>query len=125
MLICRTPLRVSLFGGGTDFPEFYHEHGGAVLGFSIDKFIYHTFQKMLPGLHKHRLKVCYSKIEEVQSVDEIQHTPIREILKLYNLTSDLEHIISDVVSTGLGSSSSFVVGLLRLRLQGFPIDRVL
>ena len=125
--LSNTP-RVSLFGGGTDFPEFYHEHGGAVLGFSIDKFIYHTFQKMPPGLHKHRLKVCYSKIEEVQSVDEIQHTPIREMLKLYDLTSDLElHIISDVPSsTGLGSSSSFVVGLLHALkiLKGFPIDRV-
>ena len=72
MIISRTPFRISFFGGGTDYPAWYHEHGGAVLATSIDKYCYLTC-RYLPPFFEHRIRLVYSKIENCQAVDEVKH----------------------------------------------------
>ena len=115
MIIIKTPLRVSLFGGGTDFPEYFREHGGAVLGTAIDKYIYHTISKFPSWLFEHRIRFSYRIVEHVNNIDEIQHVPFREILKFHSITENIEvNLASDLPSfTGLGSSSAFTVGLMK------------
>jgi D-glycero-alpha-D-manno-heptose-7-phosphate kinase len=115
VIIVQTPLRVSFLGGGTDFPEFFCENGGAVLGSSIDKYIYHTISQFPSWLFDHNIRFSYRKVEQVKSLDEIEHVPFREILKKHGLTKDIEvNLASDLPSfTGLGSSSSFTVGLIK------------
>jgi D-glycero-alpha-D-manno-heptose-7-phosphate kinase len=114
MVLAKTPLRVSFFGGGTDFPEFFQKHGGAVLGTAIDKYIYHTVIPFQSRLFEYSIRIAYSKVECVKSVDEIAHLPFRAVLKHLGIERDIEiSITSDLPSfSGLGSSSSFVVGLL-------------
>ncbi len=70
MIISRTPFRISFFGGGTDYPSWYREHGGAVLSATINKYCYLTC-RFLPPFFQHRTRLCYSNIEMVQSLDEI------------------------------------------------------
>ena len=113
MIISRTPFRVSLFGGGTDFPEFYEEHGGAVLTTTIDKFCYITIHRLMP-FFKYRFKASYARTETVQSPSEIEHPLIRECLLMLNAQEGLEvaHVSDLPGRTGLGTSSSFTVGLL-------------
>ncbi len=113
MVICRTPFRISFFGGGTDYPAWYRKHGGIVLGGTIDKFCYLTV-RCLPPFFEHRIQVVYSQIERVQSVDEIRHPAVRESLKFLNITRGVEiHHDGDLPArSGMGSSSSFTVGLL-------------
>lgn len=122
MIIIRTPLRVSLFGGGTDFPEFFSEHRGAVLGTAVDKYIYHTVSHLPSWLFDHKLRFSYRKVELAPNLDSIEHTPFREILRYCGVMEDVEvNLASDLPSfSGLGSSSSFTVGLIKgLRaLQG-------
>jgi D-glycero-alpha-D-manno-heptose-7-phosphate kinase len=77
MIISRTPFRLSFFGGGTDYPVWYREHGGTVLGCSINKYCYLTC-RYLPPFFNHRIRVVYSKIENCQTPDEIQHPSVRE-----------------------------------------------
>ena len=115
MLICRTPFRVSFFGGGTDLPEFYENHRGAVIGTAINKYIYHTVSRFPSELFDYSTRISYSKVECVKNIDEIQHAPFREILRESNILKDVEiHIAADLPSfSGLGSSSSFTVGLLK------------
>lgn len=115
MIIARTPLRVSFFGGGTDFPDFYSMHGGAVLGTSIDKYIYHTVFHLPSWLFDHKLRVSYRKVEHVRSLEEMEHRPFREILRYCGVVQDVEvNLSSDLPSfSGLGSSSSFTVGLIK------------
>lgn len=115
MLICRTPFRVSFFGGGTDLPEYFNKFRGAVIGTAIDKYIYHTISRFPSELFDYNTKISYSKVECVKSIDEITHLPFREILKSTNILKDVEiHIAADLPSySGLGSSSSFTVGLLQ------------
>ena len=79
MVISRTPYRISFFGGGTDYPAWYREHGGAVLGTAIDKYCFITC-RYLPPFFEHRLRVVYSKIEDCQRADEIQHPVVRTVL---------------------------------------------
>ncbi len=79
MVISRTPVRISFFGGGTDYPAWYRQHGGCVLAATIDKYCYLTC-RYLPPFFEHRLRVVYSKIESVQKADEITHPAVREIL---------------------------------------------
>ena len=126
MLISRTPLRVSFFGGGTDLPEFYQQHRGAVIGTAIDKYIYHTVSRFPSELFDYTTKISYSKVECVKNVDEILHKPFREILRARNILKDVEiHIAADLPSySGLGSSSSFTVGLLKAlyAFKGEEID---
>lgn len=115
MIIVRTPLRVSFFGGGTDFPEFFSGNGGAVLGTSIDKYIYHTVSHLPSWLFDHKIRFSYRKVELVRELEDLEHKPFREILRHCGVTQDLEvNLASDLPSfSGLGSSSSFTVGLIK------------
>lgn len=111
MIISRTPLRVSFCGGGTDQPAYYMKHGGEVVSVAIDKCIYVTINEKFDG----RVHLRYSKTENVPKAGDIQHTIVRECLKLMKVKKGVEIVtISDVPmqGTGLGSSSSLTVGLL-------------
>jgi D-glycero-alpha-D-manno-heptose-7-phosphate kinase len=113
MIICRTPFRISFFGGGTDYPSWYRQHGGAVLAATIDKYCYLTCRH-LPPFFEHRLRIVYRKIETCQSADEISHPAVRETLKHLGFERGLElHHDGDLPArSGMGSSSAFTVGLL-------------
>ena len=113
MIISRTPFRVSLFGGGTDYPAWFREHGGAVLGTAIDKYCYISV-RYLPPFFEHRHRIVYSKVELVREVREIQHPAVRGVLGELAVDAGLEiHHDADLPArSGLGSSSSFTVGLL-------------
>ena len=113
MIISRTPFRVSLFGGGTDYPAWFRKHGGAVLGLAINKFCYISIRR-LPPFFEHRSRIVYSQIELVNSVAEIRHPAVRAILSDLAVNDGLEiHHDADLPArSGLGSSSSFTVGLL-------------
>ena len=113
MIISKTPVRVSFFGGGTDYPDYFREFEGSVLNTSIDKYIYVTVNK-IEGLLDHKYRVAYSKLELCNHVDEISHPVVREVIKYLGIDYGLEiNIFSDLPArTGIGSSSSFTVGLL-------------
>jgi D-glycero-alpha-D-manno-heptose-7-phosphate kinase len=113
MIISRTPFRVSFFGGGTDYPKWFEEHKGAVLATSINKYCYITC-RYLPPFFEYKSRILYSKTEHVQSVDEINHPAVREVLRYLKIDRGVEiHHDGDLPArTGLGSSSSFTVGLL-------------
>src|SRR5690349_21660598 len=113
MIISRTPFRISFLGGGTDYPLWYLEHGGTVLGVTIDKYCYLTC-RYLPPFFKHRIRVVYSHIENCQTVDEIAHPAVREVLRYLKVERGVEiHHDGDLPArSGIGSSSSFAVGLL-------------
>ena len=113
MIISRTPFRVSFFGGGTDYPEWFADHPGAILGTTIDKYCYLTC-RYLPPFFKHKSRILYSQIENVKTIDEIDHPAVRETLRFLKLKDGVEiHHDGDLPArTGLGSSSSFTVGLL-------------
>lgn len=113
MIISRTPFRISFFGGGTDYPVWYFEHGGAVLATSIDKYCYITCRH-LPPFFEHKSRMSYSKIELLQEGAEFEHPSARETLKFMGVNEGIEiHHDADLPArTGLGSSSSFTVGLL-------------
>ena len=113
MVISRTPFRISFFGGGTDYPIWYRENGGAVLATTIDKYCYLTC-RYLPPFFEHKSRIVYSKTELVKDIDEIQHPSVRETLRFLNIREGVEiHHDGDLPArTGLGSSSSFTVGLL-------------
>lgn len=121
MIITRTPFRVSFFGGGTDYPTWFQEHGGAVLGTTIDKYCYISLRE-LPPFFEHRHKIVYSKVETVNKIGEIQHPAVRAVLGEFAPQAGLEiHHDADLPArSGLGSSSAFTVGLVNaLRaLQG-------
>lgn len=111
MIIVQTPLRVSLFGGGTDFPSYYLQHGGCVLSSAIDKFIFVTIKQRFDE----KLRIGYTRTEMVDSVDEIQHTLIREAFRKTGITKGVEiTTMGDIPSegSGLGSSSTVTVGAL-------------
>ncbi|MFZ6028845.1 MAG: GHMP kinase [Chloroflexota bacterium] len=111
MIIVQTPLRVSFFGGGTDFPSYYLSEGGAVLSSAIDKYIFVTLKKRFDQ----KIRVGYTKTEMVDRVEEIQHTLIREALRKTNITQGVEVTTTgDIPSegSGLGSSSTVTVGAL-------------
>lgn len=113
MIISRTPYRVSLLGGGTDYPAWYRENPGAVLGGSINKYCWLTLRR-LPPFFEHRQRIVYSAIEEVREVEEIRHPAVRETLKFMGIADGLEvHHDGDLPArSGMGTSSSFTVGLL-------------
>jgi D-glycero-alpha-D-manno-heptose-7-phosphate kinase len=111
MIISKTPLRMSFVGGGTDLPVFYRRYGGAVVSTAIDKFVYITVNKKFDN----RIRISYSKTEEPASVDKIKHPLVREALKKLAIDGGIEIAsIADIPArgTGLGSSSSYTVGLL-------------
>lgn len=113
MIITKTPFRISFFGGGTDYPGWYREHGGAVLATSIDKYCYITCRR-LPPFFEHKHRIVYSKIENVKSVEEIVHPAVRNVMQWMDVSEGLEiHHDGDLPArSGLGSSSSFTVGLI-------------
>ena len=111
MIISRTPLRMSFVGGGSDLPNFYRRHGGAVLSTAIDKYIYVNINRKFDG----GIRVAYSKTEEVESVGAIEHRLVRAAFEMLGLSGGVEiTTIADIPSrgTGLGSSSSFTLGLV-------------
>jgi D-glycero-alpha-D-manno-heptose-7-phosphate kinase len=113
MIICRTPLRVSFFGGGTDYPAFYEENGGAVLSTTINKYSYITC-RYLPPFFDYKYRIRYTKREETQSISEIEHPSVRECLQYVDLDGgvEIQHNADLPAMSGLGSSSAFTVGLL-------------
>ncbi len=115
MIISRTPYRISFFGGGTDYPGWYREHGGTVLATTINKYCWLTC-RYLPPFFEHRFRIVYSRTESCHSLDEIQHPAVREGLRLVNLNRGIElHHDGDLPArSGMGSSSSFGVGLMHV-----------
>jgi D-glycero-alpha-D-manno-heptose-7-phosphate kinase len=113
MIISRTPFRVSFFGGGTDYPDWFHEHGGAVLATTIDKYCYISVRE-LPPFFDHRFRVVYSIVENVKEIGQIAHPAVRAVLQRLKAEKGLEiHHDGDLPArAGLGSSSAFTVGLL-------------
>lgn len=113
MIISKTPYRISFFGGGTDFPAWYRENGGAVLSTTIDKYCYISCRN-LPPFFEHKHRFVYSIIEDVVNVCDIKHPAIRGIFQWLDIQVGLEiHHDGDLPArSGLGSSSSFTVGLL-------------
>src|SRR5262250_1141797 len=113
MVISRTPFRISFFGGGTDYPIWYRDHGGTVLGTTIDKYCYISC-RYLPPFFEHRIRIVYSRIENCQRVDEIAHPSVREVLRFLSMERGVEiHHDGDLPArSGMGSSSAFTVGLL-------------
>lgn len=113
MIITRTPFRVSFLGGGTDYPDWYKQHGGSVLSTSINKYCYITVRHLYP-FFAHKIRVVYSKTEHCKSLDEVKHPSVRETLKFLNFNQNVEiHHDGDLPArSGMGSSSSFTVGLL-------------
>lgn len=127
MIIVQTPLRVSLFGGGTDFPSYFRKEGGSVLTSAIDKYIFVTVKERFDNL----LRIGYTRTEMVEHVDEIQHELIREALRLTNVSESVEiTTMGDIpaAGTGLGSSSTVTVGTLHalytLRGEIVPAERL-
>ena len=113
MIISRTPFRISFFGGGTDYPVYYQENGGAVLATAINRYCYINL-RYLPPFFDYQHRIVYSKFEVVDEIDQIKHPSVRECLRYLNIQKGVEiHHDGDLPArSGLGSSSSFTVGLL-------------
>ena len=113
MIITRTPFRISFFGGGTDYPGWFRDHGGVVLATTIDKYCYITCRR-LPPFFEHKHRIVYSRIENVQRIDQIEHPAVRAVLGWAQVDDGIEiHHDGDLPArSGLGSSSSFTVGLV-------------
>src|SRR6185295_5929412 len=113
MIISRTPFRISFFGGGTDYPAWYREHGGAVLAATIDKYCYISVRE-LPPFFDHKFRIVYSMVENVKEVRQIGHPAVRAVLERLGAEKGLEiHHDGDLPArSGIGSSSAFTVGLI-------------
>lgn len=117
MIITQTPFRMSFFGGGTDFPDFYKEHGGAVISTTFDKYCYVNVRH-LPRFFDYSTELSYSKIERVTDVNDINHPAIREAMKYL----DMQEIRLTYEATfrrdpGLGTKRSFAVGWLNASMH--------
>ncbi len=114
MIITKTPYRISFFGGGSDYPQWYQNNGGVVLSTTINKYIYISC-RFLPNYFKHNYRIVWSKIENVKKINEIDHNAVRGILNYLKIKQGLEiHYDGDLPArSGMGSSSCFVVGLLK------------
>jgi len=128
LIISKTPLRISFLGGGTDYPNYFNNFGeGAVLGTTIDKYIYLSITKFYSKLFDHPIRIAYSQIENVDSINEIKHGPFRECLRLHGICNNVELNYSAELPayTGLGSSSSFTIGLLNSihAFKNNPVDK--
>ena len=113
MIITKTPLRISFLGGGTDYPDHFRQHGGQTLGAAIDKYSY-VIVNPLADLFEYTIRVSYSRTELVNSVDRIKHPAVRGCMQFLGLDGNVQvHYVGDLPArSGLGSSSSFTVGLL-------------
>lgn len=127
MIISKTPYRLSFFGGGTDYPVWYRENGGAVINATIDKYCW-LFVRYLPPFFEHKHRIVYSMIELPNKIDEIHHPSVRECLRFMNLERGVEiHHEGDLPArSGIGSSSAFTVGLLNAlhALKGENIEKI-
>ena len=114
MIITKTPYRISFFGGGSDYPQWFNEQNGQVLSATINKHIYITC-RFLPSFFKHNYRVVWSKIENVQNINQIKHKVVKNLLKFYKINRGLEiHYDGDLPArSGMGSSSCFTVGLMK------------
>ena len=114
MIITKTPYRISFFGGGSDYPDWYNKYGGSVLSTTIDKYIYISC-RFLPKFFKHKYRIVWSKIENVKKIDQIQHEAVKKLLQHLNISEGLEiHYDGDLPArSGMGSSSCFAVGLTK------------
>jgi D-glycero-alpha-D-manno-heptose-7-phosphate kinase len=125
MIISKTPFRVSFFGGGTDYPDWYRENGGVVLATAIDKYCYISC-RYLPPFFEHRYRIVYSRIENVKTISEIEHPAVKAVLSYMGCSQGVEiHHDGDLPArSGLGSSSSFTVGLINVitALQGRQVS---
>jgi len=125
MIISKTPFRLSLFGGGTDFPSYYLKNGGCVVGGTINKYCYVT-ARFLPNVFDFKHRIVWSRNETVNSYKDIYHPTVRSVFKLMNIKEGLEiHYQGDLQkNSGLGTSSSFCVGLFNAlyNLQNKKID---
>jgi D-glycero-alpha-D-manno-heptose-7-phosphate kinase len=110
MIIVQTPLRISLFGGGTDFPDYFHTEGGSVLSSAIDKSVYVIIKKRFDD----QIRISYTETEIVNQVDDIKHELIREAMRMTGIERGVEIVtMGDIpAGTGLGSSSAVTVGAL-------------
>ena len=126
MIITKTPFRISFFGGGTDLNQWFSENRGAVISTSIDKYCYISC-RYLPNFFNHKFRFVYSQIEDVVDIDDISHPAIKGLLKYLNWTKGIElHHDGDLPArSGLGSSSSFTVGMLNAltAMQGMHISK--
>jgi D-glycero-alpha-D-manno-heptose-7-phosphate kinase len=113
LILSRTPYRISFFGGGTDYPAWYRENGGAVLSTTINKYSYITC-RYLPPFFDYKYRIRYFRREEARSINEIQHPSVRECLRFVGVDNgvDIVHHGDLPAQSGLGSSSTFTVGLL-------------
>ena len=113
MIIAQTPYRISLFGGGTDFEDYYKLYGGEVIGTTINKYCYVTLRD-LPPFFKHKHRFIWSKIENVNNLNQIKHPLVKSTLKYFKFNKGIEvHYDGDLPgNSGIGSSSSFCVGLI-------------
>ena len=118
MIITKTPYRISFFGGGSDYPKWYRKFGGSVLSTTIDKHIYISC-RLLPQFFSHKYRIVWSKIENVKKIKQIQHRSVKNLLKYNKIKSGLEiHYDGDLpAKSGMGSSSSFSVGLMQALLK--------
>ncbi len=127
MTVSRTPLRVSFFGGGTDYPEYFAERRGAVLGMAINQYVYVAALR-LTNMLDYRYRVSYSRMEQVATLDAIEHPVVREAIRHYGYDQPLDiSIMADLPArSGLGSSSSFTVGFVNLlfELMGRPATKM-
>ena len=127
MIITKTPFRLSFFGGGTDFPEWYSAHGGQTLAATIDKYAYVSVRR-LPPFFEHKTRVVRTKVETVNSNEEIEHPAVAGALKYLGIEDGLEiHYDGDLPArSGMGSSSAFMVGLLHAiySMQGVEVTRL-
>jgi D-glycero-alpha-D-manno-heptose-7-phosphate kinase len=127
MIISRTPFRISFFGGGTDYPQWFRQHGGAVIGATVNKFCYLSVRS-LPPFFEHRHRIVYSLVELVREIGDIKHPAVRAVLQEMRVSDGLEiHHDADLPArSGLGSSSAFTVGLLNAlhALNGRMVSKV-
>lgn len=116
MIISKTPLRISLFGGGSDFPSYYKNHKAEVLGFALNRYNYILFSTRFRNNSKYKYNINYSLNEKTNFINSIKHRSVRETLKFFNFNSPFElHYNGDLPArSGLGSSSAFTVGLCKI-----------
>ena len=124
MIISKTPYRISFFGGGSDYPNWYEKFGGSVLSTTIDKYIYITLRD-LPNFFNHKYRIVWSKLETVKNINQIQHHAVKNLLKLLKIKNGLEiHYDGDLPArSGMGSSSCFVVGLTKILFHYLRLKR--
>jgi D-glycero-alpha-D-manno-heptose-7-phosphate kinase len=124
MIISKTPYRISFFGGGSDYPQWYNRYDGSVLSTTIDKHIYITCRH-LPNFFNHKFRIIWSKLEQVKKINQIQHKAVRMLLEELKIKKGLEiHYDGDLPArSGMGSSSCFVVGLSKVLFEILKIKK--